>query len=591
MSDFLSLGLSQPLLDALAEIGFVQPTPIQEEAIPFLLSGERDLVGLAQTGTGKTAAFGLPLIDRIDTEVGYPQALVLAPTRELCVQISKEMQSFAAFIPQLNITPVYGGADIRRQISSIKRGSQLIVATPGRLRDLINRKAISLEQIATVVLDEADEMLNMGFKEEIDAILESVPEERRTWLFSATMPPDVRRLCKHYMHDPHEIKVGNTNQTNQDIEHQLIFVRPRGRMEVLRRFIDADPELYGLVFCRTRAETQTLTEDLQREGYHADVLNGDLSQAQRDRAMRRFREKRVTILVATDVAARGLDVQGITHVFHLNIPDEMAFYTHRSGRTGRAGQKGLSILLAHPNDHYKVRRLDRHLKLNFTEVEPPSVLKLLEKRLQSRFEQLAKSEAISPLNPLVEELSIALEGLTKEELVARIAARTFLQLPSVYQREALSELMPGRQKSNPKKKTHGTQPAYGKTERSSSKGLQYQRIFLNVGRKEVSQVADFVEFVSHYGEIDPKAIGDVELQEKHTFFDVEQKIAGALVKRFKNAEWDGRELRMNYDDGPKRSSGGGDRGFRKKKKNSNRGAYGKKRKKGAAYGFKKKRRS
>lgn len=573
MSDFSSLGLSQPLLDAIAELGFVEPTPIQQEAIPFLLTGDRDLVGLAQTGTGKTAAFGLPLIERLDLSMGKPLGLVLAPTRELCVQITKELKLFAVFRPMLNITPVYGGADIRQQMRQLKAGSQLVVATPGRLRDLIRRKAIQLDSITTVVLDEADEMLNMGFKEEIDEILESVPDERRTWLFSATMPKEVKRLTNHYMHDPHEIKVGDTNQTNDDIDHQFIVARPRERLEILRRYLDADPQLYALVFCRTRAETLSLSDDLQRDGYAVDVLNGDLSQAQRDRAMDRFRSRRVRILIATDVAARGLDVQGITHVFHLNIPDDWAFYTHRSGRTGRAGEKGKSIMLVHPKDRHKLRGLDRKLNLQFNETEPPSVLGLVERRLRRTFEHLASTSPVTALAPLTQEVEITLFELSKEELIQRIAALTFGELPVHYQREALHLLDPRNADKGSKRTKEG---------RKSPD--RYQRMFINIGKKEVAGIPEFIDFLSFFGEIDGKSVGEVDLRDKHTFFDVDQKIASSLVKRFKGSEWEGRALRVNFDDGPNGGHGPKrDRSFSKK------GSF--KKKKGQKFGFKKRKKS
>ena len=559
---FDQLGLSQPLLDALLELGFEQPTPIQEEAIPFLLQGERDLVGLAQTGTGKTAAFGLPLIDKLDAQSTIPNALVLAPTRELCLQISKELNLFAQFRPLINITSVYGGADIRAQIRALKNGSQLVVATPGRLRDLIRRKAIKLEAIKMVVLDEADEMLNMGFKEEIDEILEQVPEERRTWLFSATMPPSVARLAKNYMHEPHQIKVGNTNETNQDINHQFILARPRERQEILRRYLDTDADVYALVFCRTRAETLTIADELQKDGYAADVLNGDLSQDQRDRAMNRFRSKRVRVLIATDVAARGLDVDGITHVFHFNIPDDWAFYTHRAGRTGRAGKQGESIMIIHPNDRHKLRALDRKLNLGFQETEPPSALGLVEKRLRTAIEQVATTTPIAPLQSLLENITFALDGLTKEELIERLAAVAFSELPNHYQREALQILDPSAYKHEKKQK-------------SAKSSGKYQRLFLNVGRKEVAGVREFIDFLAFFGEIDPKTVGEVNLQEKHTFFEVDQKIARSLVNRFKGANWEGRALRMNFDSGPdqerkskksRRKGSGNPRNFKKKRR-------------------------
>ncbi len=566
MSSFADLGLSQPLLDALLELGFETPTPIQEEAIPFLLEGDRDLVGLAQTGTGKTAAFGLPLVQLADVHQDTPSGLVLAPTRELCLQITKELKLFAQFRPLLNITPVYGGADIRVQMKSIKQGTQIVIATPGRLRDLINRKAIKLNAVKTVVLDEADEMLNMGFKEEIDEILQKVPSERRTWLFSATMPKEVSRLAKNYMQEPHQIKVGNTNETNQDIDHQFITARPRERLDILRRYLDTDPKLYALVFCRTRAETLSLADDLQKDGYAADVLNGDLSQVQRDRAMQRFRSRRVNILVATDVAARGLDVDGITHVFHFNIPDDWAFYTHRSGRTGRAGKRGYSIMVIHPNDRHILRRLDRKLNLQFQETEPPSVLGLVEQRLRNTIQQVATAEPLSQLNPLMENIEFALDGFSKEELVERLAAVAFQQLPSHYQREALQLLDPKAAKKKGKK--------------GSGKVDKYQRLFLNIGRKEVAGIPEFIDFLSFFGEIDPKAVGEVNLQDKHTFFEVDIKLARALVNKFKGAEWEGRSLRLNFDSGPDGDKKGKKKSFRKSRKPGNPGNFKKKKRKG-----------
>lgn len=565
MSNFSDLGLSQAIVDAVTNLGFETPTAIQAEAIPYLLAGEGDLVGLAQTGTGKTAAFGLPIINNVDISNSNPQALILAPTRELCVQITKDLESYATFKPLLHIVSVYGGADIRKQINGLKRGAQIVVATPGRLRDLISRRAIKLGGIQTLVLDEADEMLNMGFKEEIDEILESVPKERNTWLFSATMPREVKRLTKNYMTNPKEIKAGNTNETNQNIDHQYVIVSPRERFEALRRFIDTDPDIYGLVFCRTRAETQTFADDLQREGYKADVLNGDLSQAQRDRAMDRFRDGRVRILVATDVAARGLDVDGISHVFHMNIPDDWAYYTHRSGRTGRAGRKGKSIMFTHPKDRQKLRQLDRKLNLTFTEIDAPGVGSMVELRLQNAFRSLAQTEVMAELEPLIKKMALEMEGISKEELVAKLAAQTFGLLPTQYQSDALNSLKKGAESDD--------DSIWGKATIRRSKPSNYQRLFINVGTKEVKDIPEFIAFISEFGGVDRAAIGQISLQEKHTFFDVDKKIASVLVNKFKNAELYGRELRMNFDDG-KPSDGGGkrnrrggsDRGYGKKPK-------------------------
>lgn len=571
MSDFSSLGLSQPVIEAITAIGFETPTPIQEEVIPYLLKGEGDLVGLAQTGTGKTAAFGLPVVNNVDATERYPQALILAPTRELCVQITKDLKAFAAYRPLLKVVSVYGGADIRTQIKGLRAGAQIVAATPGRLRDLINRRAIKLDHVQTLVLDEADEMLNMGFKEEIDEILESVPAERNTWLFSATMPRTVQRLTKNYMNNPKEIKAGNTNQTNQNIDHQYVIVRPRERFEILRRFIDTDPEIYGLVFCRTRAETQSFADDLMREGYKSDVLNGDLSQAQRDRAMDRFRDGRVRVLVATDVAARGLDVSGITHVFHMNIPDDWAYYTHRSGRTGRAGRKGKSIMFMHPNDRQKLRQLDSKLNLEFTEVSAPTIGLMVEQRMLNAFQNLAQTATNPNLEPLVNKLQEEMKDLTREDMITKLAAQTFAKLPSHYQSDAIRSLKKAAADDK-------NDSIWAKTETSHrGKPSNYQRIFVNVGTKEVKDVPEFLTFMSEYGKIERSSIGQISLQEKHTFFDVDKKLAAGLVAKFANAELHGRELRMNFDDGqPKSRPNGGGRGRGGRKFSKDRKFQGKK---------------
>ncbi|NJM93974.1 MAG: DEAD/DEAH box helicase [Cytophagales bacterium] len=339
MNKFEELGLSELVVSAIIEMGFEQPTPIQEKAIPLLLKESTDLVGLAQTGTGKTAAFGLPLIDLVREEDRYTQALVIAPTRELCLQITSNLQRYAKNKPAMNIVAVYGGANISEQAKQIKRGAQIIIATPGRLIDLLNRKWVRLDQVEYVVLDEADEMLNMGFKEDIDEILQTTPDQKRVWLFSATMAPEIRRIAENYMENPQEIVASPRNMANTNISHQFVVVHPRDKYMALKRFIDYNPDVFGLVFCRTKAETQQVADHLMKDGYNADSLHGDLSQMQRDKVMEKFRDKTLQILVATDVAARGIDVDNITHVFHLSLPDDIEFYTHRSGRTARIGKR------------------------------------------------------------------------------------------------------------------------------------------------------------------------------------------------------------------------------------------------------------
>ena len=361
---FEELGLKSGVLKSLTQLGFETPTPIQQEAIPHLLKEESDFVGLAQTGTGKTAAFGLPLVSKVEEGRKKPQGLVICPTRELCLQISKDIQNYSKNV-NVNTVAVYGGTDIKRQISDIKRGAQIIVATPGRLVDLTNRKAIDLNEIEWVVLDEADEMLNMGFKEDIDHILDKTPLERNVWLFSATMPKEVAAIAKNYMENPLEVAIGHKNQSNENIEHIYYTVSERDRYNAVKRIIDFNPSIYGLIFCRTRRETAAVAEKLVKEGYSAEPLHGELSQAQRDNAMRRFRSKSIQILVATDVAARGIDVDDITHVINYNLPDEIENYTHRSGRTARAGKKGESLVLVTPRESYKIKTLEKKLRTTF----------------------------------------------------------------------------------------------------------------------------------------------------------------------------------------------------------------------------------
>src|SRR3954471_24994675 len=372
MTTFEELGLAEPLVKVTSELGFENPTQIQEKAIPILLSGTKDLIGLAQTGTGKTAAFSLPLLQLIDEEKKYPQALVVCPTRELCLQIVNEIEQFKKHIRGVHIVAVYGGTSIGMQIRDIKRGVQIVVATPGRLIDLIERKAINLDNIKYVVLDEADEMLNMGFQEDIEFILQNTPNRDSTWLFSATMPPEIRRVSKKYMEEPVEITVGKKNTANKNIDHQFFVTTAQHRYETLKRLIDFNPGIYGIIFTRTKAEAQEISEKLTREGYDIDALHGDLSQQQRDKVMNAFRERTLQLLIATDVAARGIDVQGITHVINYELPDDIEVYTHRSGRTGRAGNRGISMSIVHARELYRLKQIEGIVQQPFHRLEIPA---------------------------------------------------------------------------------------------------------------------------------------------------------------------------------------------------------------------------
>ena len=421
MKSFKELGLSDEVLKALTELGFETPSEIQHESIPILLKAESDFIGLAQTGTGKTAAFGLPLLEHIDPAYPYTQALVLAPTRELGQQIAEQLALYSKFLDKVNVLPVYGGAAIKNQIDALKKTQHVIIATPGRLIDLIKRKAVNLEMLQFMVLDEADEMLNMGFKEELDKILSYTPEEKLTWLFSATMPREIKRIVDKYMEDPQEVKVNTKNEVNKNIEHQYTVLKQSNKTEALMRFIDVNPGMRGIVFCRTKRDTQNLAEELLKKSYKADAIHGDLTQMQRDRVMKRFKSNQLQLLIATDVAARGIDVNDLTHVFHFTLPDENAYYTHRSGRTARAGKEGISISFVSGRESGRIRRLEKDLSIEINKVEVPMADAIADIRIQNWGHQILESNASTKIDPeLLEKVNVIFGNLTKEELLAKL---------------------------------------------------------------------------------------------------------------------------------------------------------------------------
>src|SRR4029079_2472565 len=434
MTTFEGLGLDAKLVKATDALGFTQPTPIQEQAIPVLLSGTKDLVGLAQTGTGKTAAFGLPLLQLTDSAKKYPQALVVCPTRELCIQIVNEIDLFKKFIPGMHVLAVYGGASIRTQIRELKRGVQIVVATPGRLIDLIERKAINLEQIQYVVVDEADEMLNMGFQDDIEFILQNTPQREATWLFSATMPPEIKRVSKKYMKQPHEITVGKVNTANKNIDHQYYVTTAHHRYEALKRLIDFNPGIYGIIFTRTKADAQAIAERLTREGYDIDALHGDLTQQQRDKVMGEFRERTLQLLIATDVAARGIDVKDITHVINYELPDDVEVYTHRSGRTGRAGNTGICMSIVHSREIGKLKQIERMVQSPFHKLEIPGGKDVCRKQFFHFMDRLLQADiSHGSYETYVHMLDEKLSELSKEELLKRVAALEFDRFLKYYE--------------------------------------------------------------------------------------------------------------------------------------------------------------
>lgn len=549
MKSFADLGLSKGLVDSVQLLGFETPTPIQEQAIPVLLTGNRDFVGLAQTGTGKTAAFGLPLLDLVDDKSNDTQALVLAPTRELGLQITNDLENFSEKIKRFNIVAVYGGASISEQIRKVKRGAQIIVATPGRLIDLIDRKAINLSSIKYVVLDEADEMLNMGFKEDLDKILSFTSKEKSTWLFSATMPREVRSIMKNYMTDPFELQVGEQNTGNVNIEHAYVVVQDRDKYAALKRILDYTPDIFGLIFCRTRIDTQKIAEMLMKDGYNADSLHGDLTQQQRDRVMVRFRQRDLQILVATDVAARGIDVDDITHVIHLNIPDEMEFYTHRSGRTARAGKKGISIAMISKRELGKVKQIEKTLKSTFKRMVIPSGPEVCQKQLLSLMHKVHEVKVNeSEIEAFLPQVYEALKGLTKEELIKRFASIEFNRFLDYY-------------RNAPDLNTEGRRTDGEGSDRYASAGGT--RFFINLGRMDGIEKAQMLELLDDFCGLGQKDIGKIDLKGAYSFFEVEKEKAEQVLKGFKGGvEYQGRQVRVEETSdsgGGGRRSRGGDR--------------------------------
>jgi len=428
LSTFKELGLSEEILKVLKELKFETPSDIQEQSIPQLIGGDRDFIGLAQTGTGKTAAFGLPLLEMMDVTENHTQALILAPTRELGRQIAEQMSKFSKYMKGLNVLAVYGGASIRDQIKALKKPTHIVIATPGRLIDLAKKKAVKLNQLSYLVLDEADEMLNMGFKDELDEILGFTPDDKQTWLFSATMAKEIKRIVSKYMEDPIEVKIDSENRVNVNIKHQFVVTKNSDKTEGLTRLLDIDAEMRGVVFCRTKRDTQALAEALLKKGYKADALHGDLSQQQRDRVMGRFKKHDLQVLIATDVAARGIDVNDLTHVFHFNLPDDDAYYTHRSGRTARAGKKGISLVFIGAKETGRIKRLEKQLGISFEHTLIPSSADIADARLKNWSFNILDTKTKGVKERLLSKVEMVFGNLSKEELIAKIVAQELRKL-------------------------------------------------------------------------------------------------------------------------------------------------------------------
>jgi ATP-dependent RNA helicase DeaD len=525
---FSQLGVGEKTLRAIEELGFKEPTPVQQQAIPVLISNERDFVGLAQTGTGKTAAFGLPLIELIDFSRPQTQALVLAPTRELCVQITRDMESYAKYVDGANIVAVYGGASIDTQIRQIKRGAQIVVATPGSLIDLIGRRAVLLQTINFVVLDEADEMLNMGFQEDIDEILSHTPEEKKVWLFSATMPAEVRSIAANYMEKPFELTVGRKNESAENIEHHYYIVHERDRYVALKRIIDAAPEIFAIVFCRTKMDTQRVAENLMRDGYNADALHGDLSQQQRDKVMGRYRSRTLQILVATDVAARGIDVDDVTHVIHYNLPDEPENYTHRSGRTARAGKSGISISLINVRETDKIRQIEKKINAKFHLSKVPSAVDVCEMQLIQLIKKIhtvpVNEKGIAKFLPGIYE---ELQDLSKEELIKRVVSIEFNRFLDYYRNAPDLNVDIAHQGRRA-----------GEGYRSVGK-----RLFINLGSMDGFDKGSMMEYVIDMTGVARNEIGRVDVKGVYSFIDMPEPHLEKAAKAFEGEVYNGRNVR------------------------------------------------
>ena len=553
MTTFEGLGLDAKLVKATDALGFTQPTPIQEQAIPVLLSGTKDLVGLAQTGTGKTAAFGLPLLQLTDAGKKYPQAMVVCPTRELCMQIVNEIEQFKKFIPGMHVLAVYGGASIGMQIRDLKRGVQIVVATPGRLIDLIERKAINLEQIQYVVLDEADEMLNMGFQDDIEFILKNTPQREATWLFSATMPPEIKRVSKKYMKQPHEITVGKINTANRNTDHQYYVTNAQNRYEALKRLIDFNPGIYGIVFTRTKVDAQSIAEKLTREGYDIDALHGDLTQQQRDKVMGEFRERTLQLLIATDVAARGIDVKDITHVINYELPDDLEVYTHRSGRTGRAGNTGICMSIVHSREIGKLKQIERTVQVPFHKLEIPDGKDVCRKQFFHFMDKLLETDiSHGSYETYVPMLAEKFSEISKEEVLKRVAALEFDRFLKYYEN---AEDLNVRERVDFRERKGDTRD---QGRRRDTKGRDfggngnYQRLFVNLGTKDGFYKASFLQFILDMSDLRKEVLGRIDMKEMNSWIEVEKTAANKMISSIDGKKFKGRRIRMNEAEGGRR---------------------------------------
>ncbi len=561
MNKFEQLGLNPAILKAIEEMGFETPSEVQEKAIPILLQKDTDMVALAQTGTGKTAAFGFPLIQKINANSKHTQGLILSPTRELCLQITNELKNYAKHTPGLHTVAVYGGASITDQSKLIQRGAQIIVATPGRMQDMINRRLVDISKIEFCILDEADEMLNMGFFEDITAILSHTPKEKNTWLFSATMPKEVSTIAKKFMRTPVEITVGTKNQGTANVSHEYYAVNSRDRYSALKRLADANPDIFSVIFCRTKRDTQKVAEQLIEDGYNAAALHGDLSQNQRDLVMKSFRSRQIQMLVATDVAARGIDVEDITHVIHYQLPDEPEIYTHRSGRTGRAGKSGVSMVIVSKSEVRKIKSIERIIKQPFEKKEIPDGMEICRVQLYHLANQIKNTEINHDIDPYLPGIEEYLQDFSKEELIKKVFSVEFTRFFNYYKNSSdLNAKVSSRDESS-----------------AGSGGGDSSRFFINVGTKDDFDWMTLKDFLKATLDLGRDDVFRVDVKESFSFFNTNSEIADKVLSTFENFQHQGRRISVEVS----QDGGGGGRSSGRSRKPRGEGGGGGRRSSGS----------
>ena len=569
MNAFKELGLEDHLVQAITDLGFETPSEVQEKTIPLLLDEDRDLVALAQTGTGKTAAFGFPMLQKIDVNSRTTQGLILSPTRELCLQITNEMKLYGKHCKGLNVTAIYGGASITDQANQVKRGAQIIVATPGRMKDMISRRLVDISKIEYAVLDEADEMLNMGFFEDITEILSYTPKEKSTWLFSATMPKEVSLIAKKFMDSPTEVTVGHKNMGSKNVSHEYFVVGARDRYQALKRLADANPEIFSVIFCRTKRDTQKVAEQLIEDGYSAGALHGDLSQNQRDVVMKSFRAKQIQMLVATDVAARGIDVDDITHVINYQLPDEIEIYTHRSGRTGRAGKTGISMVIASKSEVRKIKSIERIIQKEFIKKEVPSGMEICEVQLKALANKIHDTEINQDIEPYLNDINSLFEDVTKDELIKKFFSAEFTRFFNYYKK---SKDLKSQSSSHSQEDFRGDDNS--------------ARFFINIGSKDGYDWMKLKDFLRDTLQLNQDDVYKVDVKDSFAFFNTDESNKAKVLEFFTDFKQDGRFINVEITEKKSRdrNRGGGGGGGRRSGGGGYGGGGGGRRSGGGGYG-------